>query len=206
MKKHFLTGLVIILPAFLTLVVLQYLINFLTKPFLGITQYVIVTLFGNNGWSTIDPPLFITLLSQGLILLALFFGLILVGFLAKMLLVNTLIKLGDKIIHNIPLASKIYKGVQEISQSIFMNDKPKFSQVVLVPFPYSNARAIGFITREETSVENSTEELVTVFLLGTPNPMMGFMLMLPRHQITPLDMPLEDAMKFVASCGVVYKK
>jgi uncharacterized membrane protein len=43
----------------------------------------------------------------------------------------------------------------------------------------------------------------TVFIPTSPNPTSGFLLMLPRSQITELDMSVGDGMKMVISGGAV---
>ncbi|NCF70870.1 MAG: hypothetical protein GWP59_04120, partial [Chlamydiales bacterium] len=38
MKKHFMTGLVILLPLALTIMIVSFIVNFLTKPFVGLAN------------------------------------------------------------------------------------------------------------------------------------------------------------------------
>ena len=45
---------------------------------------------------------------------------------------------------------------------------------------------------------------VSVFVPGTPNPTMGFMLMFEKSKIIEIDMKVEDALKFVVSCGIMF--
>ena len=65
--------------------------------------------------------------------------------------------------------------------------------------------AIGFITgRTEGEVQNLTvEETVNIFLPTTPNPTSGFLLFLPREDVVPLTMSVEEAIKMVISGGIV---
>ena len=47
------------------------------------------------------------------------------------------------------------------------------------------------------------EETVNIFLPTTPNPTSGFLLFVPREQVVPLDMSVEEAVKMVISGGIV---
>jgi uncharacterized membrane protein len=65
--------------------------------------------------------------------------------------------------------------------------------------------AIAFITgRTEGEVQNLTDEqTVNVFLPTTPNPTSGFLLFVPKEDLVPLAMTVEEAIKMVISAGIV---
>ena len=46
-------------------------------------------------------------------------------------------------------------------------------------------------------------KVVSIFIPTTPNPTSGFFLMVPEHDLIPLDMSVEQALKMVISGGVV---
>lgn len=209
MKKNFLTGLAIILPAFLTFLIINFLIKLLTKPFLASTKSFLTWISTKEGWLyLLHSPAILQLISQILILIALFLLLLLIGFLGRLILFNPLIKALDRFAHKIPFANKIYNAVQEIVQNVMWNSSPQFSKVVLVPFPHAKAYSVGFITCDQLPIseEAAKRDLVSVFILGTPNPVMGYMLLCPREKIIPTTLSFEDAVKFIISCGVVYPR
>lgn len=208
MKKHFLTGLVIIFPAAITLVIVNFLIKILTAPFLAATQYIIYSISTDQGFLYImRNPFVLDFTSKVLVLLFIFAVIIAIGFLGQQFFLTTAFKYGDRLMHKIPLANKIYKSVQEVVHNIFVKSTPNFSQAVLLPFTFSGSTAIGFVTKDSLPISKleGASDLVSVFVPGTPNPMLGFMVILPKSKLTPLDMPLEEAVKFVVSCGVLYK-
>jgi uncharacterized membrane protein len=47
------------------------------------------------------------------------------------------------------------------------------------------------------------EEVTSVFIPAAPNPTYGFMVMTKLDELTLLDLKVDEAMKFVVSCGVV---
>ena len=76
---------------------------------------------------------------------------------------------------------------------------------MLVEYPRRGIWAVAFITgRTEGEVQNLTaEETVNIFLPTTPNPTSGFLLFVPRRDVVPLDMSVEEAIKMVISGGIV---
>jgi uncharacterized membrane protein len=128
-----------------------------------------------------------------------------VGFLGKIFFVHYFVRFGEYVIHNIPVVNKIYKAIQDIVHTIFGHSEQRFSSVVLVPFPHSETYSIGLVTSGAIPSASDPEyhQRVSVFVPGTPNPAMGFMLLFPKDQLLPVDMEVHDALKFVISCGVI---
>ncbi len=138
--------------------------------------------------------------------LLIFAGITFVGFLCQALAFHYLFKWGDLIFHRIPLINKVYKAAQDVMGSLFSQENPSFSQAVLIPFPKKGNYGIGFLINESLP-EGSTldnNDLVSVFVPGTPNPMMGFMLLINRQDVLHIDLPVDDALKFIVSCGVKF--
>ena len=196
MKKNLLTGLAILLPVALTLWILSFLINLLTAPFLGLVESFLPHTEGLTSHSLI------IFASKILILLFLAALTLLIGFLGQHFLVRSFLQFSDYLLHRIPLVNKIYKGAQDIVKTLFSEDKTNFSQVVLVPFPRANTRSLGFLTKPDQTAYLEKNK-VSIFVPGTPNPTMGFMLLFDRDQVTPVDMTVEEALKFIISCGVM---
>lgn len=205
MKKYFITGIVILLPLTLTFAVLNFVFNVLTDPFLGITKSLLAhyNLLGSS-FLFFTPDQTLTLASQVLILMLLFLSTLLIGFIARWFLIYSLIRTWEYIIHKIPLVSSIYKTFQDFIRTFFSNNSTAFKQVVVVPFPSPESRSIGLLTCEDVKgIGNDSEEMVAVFIPTTPNPTSGFLLMVKKSAILPLDMSVEDAFKYIISCGVV---
>jgi uncharacterized membrane protein len=201
MKKNFMAGLAILLPIAITYWLVMFFTRLFTKPFLGFAN----RLFTDFGWH--GSPELLVFFSQILILATLFLVVIAVGFIGRLFLVEALLSFGDRFVHKIPLVNKLYKAIQDVVHSVFHNENPSFSKVVLVPFPYEGSYSVGFITRE-TMMEPSLDkkDLVSVFVAGTPNPSMGFMLTFKKQDLIPLEMETSEAIKFIVSCGVITPK
>lgn len=206
MKKCFFTGLAILLPMVLTVAIVFFIINLLTNPFINSVAQIL------NHYDLFNKPLYIFkgeqmlfFASKVLVLLALVLVVWIVGFLGKIFFVHYFVRFGEYIIHNIPVINKIYKAIQDIVHTIFGQSEQRFSSVVLVPFPHSETYSIGLVTSGAIPSASDPEYLqrVSVFVPGTPNPAMGFMLLFPKDQLLHVDMKVQDALKFVISCGVV---
>lgn len=206
MKRYFITGLVILLPLAITFAIVLFVFNLLTVPFLGIVKTVFdhYNLF-NSGFLFLHPDQIQTLIAQFLILISLFFFAIGLGLIARWFFFKSLIRLTEYIFKHIPLVSAIYKTCQEVIKSLFSSTTQSFKQVVLVPFPHADSYAIGFITREEIAALASTHhaDTLAVFIPTAPNPISGFLVMYKPIDLIYLDMKVEEAFKYVISCGVI---
>lgn len=124
----------------------------------------------------------------------------LIGRIARDYLGRKAIQWIDQALMSIPLLNKIYGTVKQVNQS-FTNNKSAFQHVVLVPFPHSGSRTIGFVTGEQNHL--GPEKLVSVFVPTTPNPTSGFLLLFPEHTLVKLDMSVAEGIKFVISLGAI---
>jgi uncharacterized membrane protein len=206
MKKHFITGLVILLPLVVTIAVVIFLVNFLTQPFIGAVSALLAKLHViNKGFLFLTPDQLVRYGSKVIILILLFLFTIGLGMITRWFLVNTLFRLGDKILHRIPIVNTVYKTTQDIIRTLFISDKNSFKQVVMVPFPRPDVFVLGLISRESPSIcsKAAGEDLVSVLVPTTPNPTTGFLLMFKRADLIIIDMSPEEAIKYIVSCGVI---
>lgn len=206
MKKYFITGLAILLPLTVTIAIIVFIVNFLTKPFMGIvTKFLSHTKFGEISFYFLSPEQVIRYGSQIIILIGLFLITLLIGYITRWFFIKSLINLSDKILHKIPIVNKVYKTTQEIIKTLFITDKDSFKQVVLAPFPSEETYSIGLVSRKSPKACSDAKEadLISVFIPTTPNPTSGFLLMFRREDLIFLDIKTEDAIKYIVSCGVI---
>lgn len=206
MKRHFITGLVILLPVVITIAVAIFLVNFLTEPFTGVVSSVLAKFDAlNHGVLFLTPEQFVRYTSKFIILILLFLVTVLLGMVTRWFLINALFKVGDKILHKIPIVNTVYKTTQDIIKTLFVSDKNSFKQVVMVPFPRADVFVLGLIARESPDVCSNAagNPLISVFVPTTPNPTTGFLLMFKRSDLIPIDMKPEEAIKYIVSCGVI---
>ena len=104
-----------------------------------------------------------------------------------------------------PVIRNVYGAFKQILETVLAQQSQAFREAVLVEYPRRGIWAIAFITgRTEGEVQNITEEDVTnIFLPTTPNPTSGFLLFVPRKELVPLSMTVEEAIKMVISGGII---
>ncbi len=205
MRKYFFTGIAILLPIVITVLVVVFFLNLLTNPFLGFVEEVLdyYALKGKSIWFLSGDQV-LRLISKFIIIVFLFLITLAVGFLGRWVLIHYLFRIGDKIIHKIPIINKVYKAAKDVVTTLFSSEETQFKQVVLVPFPHSGVYSLGLITRGGQPEESF--EKISVFVPASPNPSMGFMFLYQRKDLLFIDMKVEDALKMIISCGVVVKK
>jgi uncharacterized membrane protein len=194
MKKTFFTGLVSLLPFAVTILLALWVVNILTKPFMGIVTPLLS-----------DLPVSETLIrrvSQLAILLTLFFFILILGIIARWFFFHTLLKCADQILLKIPILNKIYKTTKDVIQALFTSDSRSFQQVVMTPFPCPGSYIIGLVVCDAPDMD-SAESMVSIFLPTAPNPSTGFLIMRPKSDLIYLAMQSSDALKYIVSCGVV---
>jgi uncharacterized membrane protein len=198
MKKYFFTGLVTLLPLAVTVMAVMFVVNLLTKPFMGLVTQLLSSL-------PIQSEDLIRTISQISILLIIFLFTLCIGMLARRFFFKVLMKLGEQLLSSIPIANKIYKTTREIFHTLLSGEKNSFQQVVMFPFPHAGSYVLGLISRDapQTCNKSGDEDLISIFVPATPNPMTGYLIMRPRSELIYLDMRSEDAIKYIVSCGVV---
>lgn len=206
MKRFFITGLAILLPAILTLLIVGFLVNLLTDPFInaieGLLNYYQIE--GYQNWS-LSKNATLLLFIRATVLLMIFLFIILIGFLTQTFFMYSFFMLTDKMIHRIPIINKIYQTMQEVIHTLFSASGSSFKQVVLVPYPNKNSLSIGFLTSDISSGSNEPKikDKIPVFVPGTPNPTFGFILLFPKDQVIYSEMKIEEAFKLLVSCGIM---
>jgi uncharacterized membrane protein len=179
-----------------------FVVNLFTSPFEG----TVATLL--DYYDLLDQPflffsgeqiLFFS--SKLLALIALFVLIVIIGLLGQMVIAKTIFRFSEYMIHRIPFVNKLYKSTQDVVQTVFKSKGASFSQVALIPFPHPGAYSMGLISEKQTPEKHADN--ILVFIPGTPNPTAGFMLSYKYEEIIFLDMKVEDAIKFMISCGTL---
>jgi uncharacterized membrane protein len=112
----------------------------------------------------------------------------------------------DELLERIPIVKTIYLSIRDIAAYMSQDPKKGFRQVVAVRI--QDMRLIGFITAEE--LPGLPAAAVSEPIVGVYLPMSygigGYTVYLPKSQVEPLDMSLEDAMRLALIGGVTKEK
>ncbi|MFS8563169.1 MAG: DUF502 domain-containing protein [Rhabdochlamydiaceae bacterium] len=206
LKNYFMTGLAILLPVVITILTLQFIVNFLTEPFVGmITPLLKHFHIDHYGTAYFPPDKLLLYSSKACILVLLFIFTIFIGIVTRWFLVRMTLNLWDRILNKIPVIKTIYKTTQDIIKTLFSPDEHSFQQVVLVPFPKEHIYALALIssTSPASCSQKVGAKLISVLIPTTPNPTAGFLLMYKEEDLIYIDMKPEEAIKYIVSCGMI---
>ena len=192
-RKYFISGLLVWLPIVVTLLVIKFLVDLLSKSLLLLPpQYQPDVLLG------VHVPGIGVILTLAVIFLT--------GVLAANFIGRNLLALGDYVLGHIPLIRTIYTGVKQVTQTLFTPGGQSFRKVLLVEYPCAGVWSVAFQTGEASKeIEGAlnSEPMVSYFIPTTPNPTSGFLMMAPKSKVIELNMSVDQALKFVISLGVV---
>lgn len=195
LQASFLTGLVIVAPAALTVWLIVTVVEFVDGTVLPLVPARIWPSWLND----------LTIPGLGVIIFLVFT--LLVGWLGRNFIGRRLIAWSEEIVARMPVVRSIYNGLKQIAETVFAQSSTSFSRAVLVQYPRQGLWAIAFVstdTKGELAHHlNGREKHLSVFLPTTPNPTSGFLLFVPESETVPLDMTIEDAAKLVISAGLV---
>lgn len=181
LRKYFLSGILIIVPLIITYLVLRFL--FLTVD--GLLSPVLSKFIGYK--------------IPGIGLLATLILIFLVGLFASSVVISKLVSFGESLFFRIPIIRTIYGPAKQLVESLTVSDKRAFKQVVLIQFPRQGLFTLGFVTKR---VHIKKEQFLTVFIPSTPTPFSGWTLLFKEEEVIPLEISVEEGIKFFVSGGI----
>ena len=200
MKKYLIAGLLVWLPLAVTIWVLQAVLGLLDGMFawlLSGTQIVLPAAAHASIEKLRHVP--------GLGVIVVLLGLLLTGIFATNIVGQWSLRQGHRILSKIPIVKSIYSSVQQVSDTLFSSSGNAFREAVLVQYPRAGSWTIAFVTGKPggEAALHLAGDYLSIYVPTAPNPTSGFFLMLPRADVIPLDMTVDEALKYVISMGVV---
>lgn len=196
LRNYFLTGFIICAPLAITAYLVWTFIEWVdswVKPY-------IPDIYNPDNYLPFSVP--------GFGLLVAFFLITIVGFLTANFIGRTIVGYGEHLLGQMPFVRNLYSGLKQIFQTVFSQQDTSFEQIGLLEYPRKGIWAVVFIatdTKGEVGdkLMSAGHDTISVFLPTTPNPTSGFLLFVPREDVTILDMSVEDGAKLVISAGLV---
>jgi uncharacterized membrane protein len=105
----------------------------------------------------------------------------------------------DRLLDRLPALGALYRTLKQILGYGEGKDG-MFLGVVLVPSGVHGATELGLVTGESHAIDGSSRTL-TVFVPSSPTPTSGRLLIIDAAKVTPIDMPVSDALKALVSAG-----
>jgi uncharacterized membrane protein len=198
LRRLFLTGLLTLLPIWLTWVVVKFvfvLLSDTSRPLIGPLLRNLAD--GNPALGWLSQPWVQTAIA----LLATLGVILLSGLMARRVVGQRLLRWFEALIGRIPLANTIYGSARQLLN--ILQTKPDGTQrVVLIDFPHTEMKSVGFVTRI-LHEQGTGRELAAVYVPTTPNPTSGYLEVVPVEKLTPTDWTVDQAMSFIISGGAV---
>ncbi|GAB2516073.1 DUF502 domain-containing protein [Lysobacter humi (ex Lee et al. 2017)] len=194
----FLTGLLTLLPLWLTWVVVTFvfgLLSDISRPLIGPALQGAAAGSPSLAW-LVEPWV-----QNSLAMLATLGVILLSGLMARRVFGQRVLRWFEALIKRIPFANIIYGSARQLLD--ILQTKPDGTQrVVLIDFPHTEMKSIGFVTRV-LKEQGTGRELAAVYVPTTPNPTSGYLEIVPVEKITPTDWTVDQAMSFIISGGAV---
>lgn len=199
LQRLFLTGLLTLLPIWLTWIVVKFvfvLLSEISTPWVAPLSMQIAAWFPNSlGWiNAVSVQATIALIATIVLIL-------IVGWLARRVVGQRMLGWVEALVQRIPLANVIYSSARKLLD--ILQTKPDGTQrVVLIDFPHPGMKSVGFVTRVIRE-QGTGRELAAVYVPTTPNPTSGYLEIVPLDAMTPTDWTVDQAMSFIISGGAV---
>ena len=127
-----------------------------------------------------------------------------VGLMMNAYVVRQLFSLGEQMLYHLPLIKTIYRAFRDFFD-FFSPKKEQFGQVVAVSF--NGMELVGFVTQENPQrLPESFRDRDSVLVYLPMSYMVGgYTVLIPRSELRPLKMSMEEAMRFVLTAGITGK-
>jgi len=186
--RIFFTGLATVLPLLATIYLLYWLTTTIESVLGGILKLFLTERFYSPGMG----------IGLGVVLI------FLVGLLMRSWFAQIIFSMWEGFLLRLPVIKSIYSTLQDFFKYFVRGDSDKVQQVVSVRFRDNDVRLIGFVTRDDLSrlpKGLGSKDEIAVYL-----PMSyqigGYTVLIPRENVQPIDISMEDAMRFAVTAGV----
>lgn len=197
LRNAFITGVVVILPLGVTIIVINFLLERLGTPASNFFFWYL-----DPEWR--DLPA-VELMLKFISIAVVFLLITLLGYFSKIFIGKMMLNSIERLLDRVPIINTVYRSVKQIVDTFSQQEKSVFHEVVLIEYPRPRCYVLGFLTgtaKGETQ-KVTGEHIVNIFVPTTPNPTSGFLLMLPESDITRLEMSISDGIKLIISGGAV---
>lgn len=192
-RRYFISGLLVWLPIWVTLLAITFLLDILSNTLLLLPhRYQPDVLFGFH--------------IPGISVLITLTVIFVTGVVAANIVGKRLVIFGDALIGRIPLVRTVYTGVKQVVETLFKPGGQSFRKVLLVQYPRVGMWSLAFQTGDVApQIQNHIikEPMVSLFIPTTPNPTSGFLMLVARSEVIEIDISVDQALKFIISLGVV---
>ncbi|MBR3482371.1 MAG: DUF502 domain-containing protein [Neisseriaceae bacterium] len=134
--------------------------------------------------------------------------LLITGVFAGNIIGKKVVRLWDSFFGHIPVVKTVYTGVKKVSESLLSDSSKSFKTPLLVQFPHQGVWTIAFVSGSlpdeiRHSLKDDEDEFLPVYVPTTPNPTGGYYIMVRCADTRPLNLSVDEALKYIISLGMV---
>jgi len=127
-----------------------------------------------------------------------------VGLLMHAYVVQRLFARGEQLLYHVPIIKSVYRAIRDFFDYFSPTSKKEFEQVVAVSIGNTGMQVIGFVTqanpqhlpKDFREQDNILVYMPLSYMIG------GYAALMPRSAVRPLNMSMEEAMRFTLTAGV----
>lgn len=193
-KIHFVSGLVVLAPLFLTILFIGYLVKladlFIVNPVFQVLPFEMEANF----------KITLTKIAIGFCVVVFVYA---VGLTAERFIFKEIFLSGESFLTNIPIFNRVYLAIKDVAQAFFGDKSGVFKRVVFLEYPRKGLYAMGFVTQEKgwELNEKTGKDLVSVFMPSPPNPATGYFIFVSKEELIEVPVTVEEGIKMVLSGG-----
>jgi uncharacterized membrane protein len=209
LRSYFFRGMAALLPTVLTVWFFVQFYLFIQKNVSSYVNRFIVRLLLWLGSSSTEQELVSFWVSgkgqvTGFVVVLILISVI--GVILASVVGRSLWRMVENALMNIPLVSRVYPYIKQVTDAVFNKENNlAFKRVVAVEYPRRDAWSVAFVTGSGLRrVVNSVDDpMLTLFIPSSPMPFTGYVIMVKETDTIPLEMSIEEALRFTVSGGVI---
>jgi uncharacterized membrane protein len=103
------------------------------------------------------------------------------------------------------LVRTVYASVKQVTDFLFSEREIQVARVIAVEYPRKGIWSLGLVTSDGMmEIRDAVgEPVLTVLVPTSPMPMTGFAVTIKKSETIDLNITIDQAFQFIASCGVV---
>ncbi len=188
LQKYLITGIISSIPIALTYLIIQFLFILISGKGAWIIKLILPESYIGGALQNI----------LGFILTIVF--LYILGLIVSNVLGKKLYKFFESILSKIPIVSRVYNSIKQITGALSGANSKAFQKVVLVEYPRKGLWTIAMVTGE--TMDNN-QLYYNIFVPTTPNPTSGYLLFVKASDTKNIDISVEEGLKIIVSGGMI---
>jgi uncharacterized membrane protein len=184
-KRHFITGLFVLLPAWGTFLVLHALVSSIDE-WMGELEPSLVRDIPGLGFVSLIVMIFVA------------------GFIATQVFGQRLVALTNRCVERIPVVRSVYVILRGMADVFNFRERFGRSRVVVFPFPRQGLWALGFVMGPvpPAVARVLVDRCAMIFVPTAIHPFTGYLAFVPSDRVIPINLAAEEAMKLEFSAGL----